>query len=169
MSCEQTSTETSRETTAEDDILVAIRRIIRAVDLHSRRLAEASGLTGPQLAALKQVARAGTLSAGDLARAMRVGQPTVTGILERLEKRGLLTRTRSGEDRRSVLITVTEAGTQVLQSAPPLLQERFRQRLVHLHDWERTMILAVLQRIAAMMDVEDLDAAPHLVTGPDRL
>lgn len=169
MKVESTPPAISRQTSIEDQILIAIRRIIRAVDLHSRSLLETSGLTGPQLAALREIVRAGSMSAGDLAKALRVGQPTVTGIVERLARRGMLTRVRNGEDRRSVDIAVTEEGRRLLESAPPLLQERFRQRLARLQDWERSQILATLQRIAAMMDVEELDASPHLVTGPDRL
>lgn len=153
----------------EEQILIAIRRIIRAVDLHSRNLLETSGLTGPQLAALKAIAQAGKISAGELAKALRVGQPTVTGILERLERRELLTRARNGEDRRSLDIAVTREGRRLLEAAPPLLQERFRQRLADLREWERTQVLATLQRVAWMMEAEDLEASPHLVTGPDRL
>jgi DNA-binding MarR family transcriptional regulator len=163
------STNTHQPGGMEDHILIAIRRIIRAVDLRSRELLEKSGLTGPQLAALKEVAQAGTISAGDLAKALNVGQPTVTGILERLERRGVLTRARNGEDRRSVDVAVTEEGKRLLASAPPLLQESFRQRLGDLQEWEHTQILATLQRIAAMMEVEELEASPHLVTGADRL
>lgn len=153
----------------EERILVALRRIIRAIELHSRDLLDSSGLTGPQLAALTEVARAGGLSAGALAHALRVGQPTVTGIVERLERRGLLIRSRNDVDRRSVDIAITDDGRRLLTAAPPLLQERFRQRLARLQDWERSQILTILQRIAAMMDVEELAASPHLVTGPEQL
>jgi DNA-binding MarR family transcriptional regulator len=151
------------------EILIALRRIIRAIDLYSSRLNEEYGLTGPQLAALHELRRAGSIPAHELARALQVSQPTVTGILDRLERRGLVARTRSGTDRRLVNITVTQAGRQVLEAAPPLLQERFGEQLARLEPWERTLILAILQRVASMMDAGDLAAAPHLVTGPERL
>jgi len=169
MPTERPKSRASRQTAVEDQILAAIRRIIRAVDLQSRDLLNKSGLTGPQLAALTEIARADGLSAGELARALSVGQPTVTGIVERLERRGALTRSRNGDDRRNVNIAVTEEGRRLLKSAPPLLQARFRRQLASLQEWERTQILATLQRIAAMMDAEALDASPHLVTGPERL
>jgi len=153
----------------EEQILVSIRRIIRAIDLHSRHLLERCGLTGPQLAALQTLARKGAMSGVELARDLRVGAATVTGILDRLEKKGLLTRSKRGDDRRSISISLTDEGRKLLESAPPLLQERFRQRLAGLQDWERTLLLASLQRIAAMMDAEEVGASPHLVTGPERL
>ncbi len=151
----------------EDQIVAAIRRIMRAVDLHSRHLAEEHGLTGPQLATLQAASRLGEASStGALARAVHLSGPTVTGILDRLAKRGLVERARSGQDRRSVTITITRHGEEVLAAAPSLLQDRFRAELARVEDWERNMILAMLQRIAAMMDAESLDASPVLVPGP---
>ncbi len=150
----------------EDQIVAAIRRIMRAVDLHSRHLAEEHGLTGPQLATLQAASRLGAASStGALARAVHLSGPTVTGILDRLAKQGLVERSRNGQDRRSVTITITPQGEEVMAAAPSLLQDRFRAELVRVEEWEQTMILAMLQRIAAMMDAESLDASPVLVPG----
>lgn len=151
----------------EDEIVAAIRRIMHAVELHSRRLVEEVGLTGPQLAVLRKTAQLGRSPIGGLARAVHLSQPTVTGILDRLEKRGLLQRTRDEHDRRTVNISVTAEGQRLLESAPSLLQDRFRQELSKLRDWEQTLMLAILQRIAAMMEAEKLDASPHLITQLD--
>jgi DNA-binding MarR family transcriptional regulator len=148
----------------EEDILAAIRRIVRAVDLRSRALVRGHQVTGPQLVTLRKVAGMGPVSVSALARAVSLSQPTVTGILHRLERAGLIRRERSERDRRSVLSTVTADGARVLKDAPSLLQDRFLQELVRLEDWERTQMLATLQRIATMMDAEDIDAAPLLTT-----
>ncbi|HRX84918.1 MAG TPA: MarR family transcriptional regulator [Phycisphaerae bacterium] len=151
---------------AEDQIVAAIRRIIRAVDVHSRRLVEEHGLTGPQLAVLREAARLGRAPVSAIARAVHVSQPTVTGILDRLERHGLVERHRDDADRRAVIVTVTVPGHQLLNRAPSLLQDRFRRELMKLRDWERTMTLATLQRIAEMMEADSLDASPVLVAGP---
>jgi DNA-binding MarR family transcriptional regulator len=148
----------------EEDILVAIRRIVRAVDLRSRALVRGHRITGPQLVTLRKVAALGPVSVSALARAISLSQPTVTGILHRLERAGLIRRERSERDRRSILSTVTADGARVLKDAPSLLQDRFLRELARLEDWERTQMLATLQRIAAMMDAEDIDAAPLLTT-----
>ncbi len=126
-----------------------------------------TGSPGPQLAILQAASRLGEgSSTGALARAVHLSGPTVTGILDRLARRGLVERARSGQDRRSVTITITPRGEEVLAAAPSLLQDRFRGELARVEDWEQTMILAMLQRIAAMMDAESLDASPVLVPGP---
>ncbi len=151
--------------TIEDRIIAALRRIIRAVDLRSRQLVEAYGLTGPQLATLQEAARLDGVSASVLAKAVHISHSTLTGIIDRLERRGMVARVRKGEDRRSVTIRVTDEGAAVLAAAPSLLQDRFRNELAKLEEWEQTMMLGMLQRIATMMDAEGIDAAPVLVTG----
>lgn len=149
----------------ENQILAAIRRIIRAIDLQSRRLAEEFGLTGPQLVTLQAAAELGPISASALARAVHLSKPTLTGILDRLERRGMIVRLRDELDRRSWSVSVTDAGRKTLQQTPSLLQVRFGSELARLEQWEQTMILATLQRIATMMEADDLEAAPVLVTG----
>lgn len=149
----------------EDEIVSALRRIVRAIDLQSRRMVEECGLTGPQIMVLRDASRLSGSSISALARAVSLGQPTVSGILDRLEGRGLVRRKPSTVDRRSVFVTVTPKGARVLKSAPSLLQDRFRSELSRLGEWERTQILALLQRLAWMMDAEAIDAAPMLETG----
>ncbi len=150
----------------EDQIVASIRRIIRAIDLQSRRLQDRHELTGPQLATLREAYKVGQPSISALARAVHLSQPTVSGIVTRLERRGLVARKRSEGDRRSVVIDVTNEGLAVLDEAPSLLQERFRAELARLEDWERHWMLSALERIASMMDAEGIDAAPILETGP---
>jgi len=148
------------------EILIALRKIIRAIDLHSKRLSQDHGVTGPQLVLLKELETGGELPAGELAKRVCLSQATVTNVLTRLEKRGLVSRARSTEDRRRVLVNLTDAGGGVLRAAPPLLQERFVRQLAELEDWEKTSLLASLQRVASMMAVSEMDAAPMLTTGP---
>jgi DNA-binding MarR family transcriptional regulator len=157
----------NRHSDIGDQVIVALRRVIRAVDLHSRTLVESHGLTGPQALILKGL-EGGSLPAGELASRVNLSQGTVTDILNRLEKRGLIIRIRDTQDRRRVRIQLTAGGQSILEQSPPLLQERFVERFNNLQDWEQTQLLASLQRIAAMMDAEDIDAAPVLSSGSVR-
>lgn len=104
-----------------EDVLLSLRQIIRAVDLHSRRLVHDHGLTGPQLLLLRALERLGEVPVGELARDVSLSHATVTGVLDRLEKRGLVQRTRSEEDKRKVLVSTTESGLVLLADAPSLL------------------------------------------------
>jgi DNA-binding MarR family transcriptional regulator len=149
----------------ENQVIVALRRISRAIDLHSRALMQHHGLTAPQLAALQAVAEHQPVSVSGVARSIHLSLATLTGIFNRLEARGLVMRSRDGRDRRSVVVELTDRGAETLESAPSLLQDRFRRELARLEQWEQTQLLASLQHIAAMMDAEGIDAAPMLSTG----
>ena len=144
---------------------MALRRVIRAVDLHSRALVRSHGLTAPQALVLKEVVTAGELPVGVLAQRVSLSHATITDILNRLERRELVVRTRSATDRRRVLVRATRAAEETVKRAPPLLQESFASGFTKLADWEQTMLLASLQRIAALMDAERIDAAPVLTPG----
>ncbi len=148
-----------------DEVLVSLRRLIRAVDLHSRRLASEYGLTGPQALLLKAIISNQGLSAGELARTLSLSQATITDILKRLEQRGLVRRERADTDRRKVLVFATESAQVIIASAPPLLQDKFVERFGGLRDWEQMMLLSSLKRVAELMDADDLDAAPLLAPG----
>lgn len=149
-----------------EDVLLSLRQIIRAVDLHSRRLVHDHGLTGPQLLLLRALERMGEVPVGELAREVSLSHATVTGVLDRLEKRGLVQRTRSDEDKRKVLVSITESGSVLLVDAPPLLQEQFIARFQKLETWEQTLILSSVQRVAAMMQAEDLEVESMLENVP---
>ena len=96
---------------------------------------------------------------------MSLSQATVTTILDRLEKRELVYRQRSETDKRKVHVHLTPRGEEILGNAPTALQNEFVQKFGALQEWEQTMILTALQRIAHMMDAQDIDASPFLATG----
>lgn len=154
------------ENRQEAEIVAALRRVMRAIDLRSRALFQEVGLTGPQLLVLRDVARLTGRPVSTVARTVNLSQPTVSGILDRLERRGLVRRDRGEADRRTVIVTITAEGGRILRDAPSLLQDHFWRQLAELEGWEQTQILAILQRLASMMDAEAIDAAPVLATGP---
>jgi len=146
-------------------VLVALRQVIRATDLHSRHLMKTTGLTAPQLLVLRELDGAGELSVSALARRISLSQGTVTSILDRLQARGLVDRERSPTDRRRVLLRLTPAAQAALARAPLPLQEQFVRRFEGLQPWEQHMILAALQQVAQLMNADRIDAAPVLAIG----
>ncbi|WP_210397741.1 MarR family winged helix-turn-helix transcriptional regulator [Motiliproteus sediminis] len=150
------------------DVLVSLRRIIRATDLQSKRIFKACGLTIPQVMVLRAIETLGDVTVKRISADVSLSQATVTTILNRLEDRQLVERVRSQVDKRVVNARLTELGRETLNTAPPLLHEQFIERFESLEDWEKTQVLSALQRVATMMDAESLDAAPLLDIGaPD--
>ena len=148
----------------EDEVLRSLRRIIRATDIHSRQLGKRTGLTTPQLVVLRAIDEVGAPTVSDIARSVSLSQATVTNILNRLEGQELVRRERSEVDRRRVMVALTKSGSKLLESAPEPLQDRFAVQFESLQSWEQHQLVASLERIAEMMDAEELDAAPLLAT-----
>lgn len=151
----------------EEDVLISLRRITRAIDIHSRHLASKFGLTGPQLVCLRVLGRLERTTPSSLAKQVDLSQATVTGIVDRLAARQLVTRRRNEDDRRHVTVAITDAGRALLDAAPSALQEKFAQRLASLSAEEQEFLRLSLRKIVRMMDGEDLDAAPILSTDPE--
>jgi DNA-binding MarR family transcriptional regulator len=148
------------------DVLVSLRRIIRATDLQSKRMLKVCGLTIPQVMVLRAIETLGDVTVKRISDAVSLSQATVTTILNRLEDRKLVERVRGQTDKRVVNARVTPVGRETLETAPPLLHEQFIERFDALDDWKKTQILSSLQHVATMMDAESLDAAPLLDIAP---
>lgn len=147
---------------ASEEVLVLLRRIIRAVDLQSKRLSREVGLTTPQVVVLQAIRDLGEVTTGQLSEAVSLSQATVTTILDRLEDRALIERYRSRIDRRVVHSRLTEAGRDILHEAPPPLHLRFQKHFAGLSRHKQREILDALESVAEMMGAGDLDAAPLL-------
>jgi DNA-binding MarR family transcriptional regulator len=156
----------SPQLTLYDHALVALRRIIRATDLQSKKLARETGLTLPQFMILQSLKDKDDATIGSIAQDINLTQATVTTIIDRMQARGIVTRHRNTADLRKVNVRMTDAGRDLLERGPATLQDRFGERFAALPDWERHGIVAALQRIAALMDAERIDAAPMLDIGP---
>lgn len=154
------------ESERAEAVLVSLRQIIRATDLHSRRLSMVSGLTTAQIVALQAIRDLGEVTSGKLASQMSLSLSTATTILDRLERRGLIERYRSNADRRVVHARLTGEGRKVLRRAPPLLHDRFLERFSKLGAADQDRVVDTLCEVAEMMGADDLDAAPVLEVGP---
>jgi DNA-binding MarR family transcriptional regulator len=148
-----------------EEVLVALRRVIRATDLHSKHLVKTTGLTAPQMLILQTIRNMGQVTIGEVAQEVSLSQATVTTILDRLEKRELIYRERSLTDKRKVHAHLTEFADKILLGAPIPLQDQLTRQFGHLKEWEQTMLISSLQRVAQMMDAHEIDAAPVLDLG----
>lgn len=148
-----------------EQLLVSLRRVIRAIDIHSRQLNKLSGLTGPQLMVIQSIAQLESPLAKDIAKKIALSPATVTTIIDRLESRELVIRTRSETDKRKVHLSLSDTGKALLSSSPKPLQEHFINHYQSLEEWEQSQLLSSVERIASMMDANELDAAPVLLVG----
>lgn len=149
----------------DEELLVALRKVIRAIDMRSRQLNKDVGLTGPQLLVLQEVGKNPGIMVKQIAQSINLSPATITSILDRMESRALVNRVRSTEDKRKVGVFLSETGQAALAAAPLPLQEHFLNRFNRLEEWEKSLMVSTMQRIATMMDAAEIDAAPVLEVG----
>ena len=148
-----------------NDALVSIRRILRATEIHGKALRAATNLKTSQLMVLQALDEEPDSTVGHITARVRMAQASVTAIVARLEDMGLARRERGTTDKRKVFVRLTDRGREILELAPEALHQRFAEQFEPLEEWEKSMIVASLQRVASMMDAADLDAAPLLEIG----
>lgn len=151
-----------------DSSLIALRRIVRSTELFAKEVRQITGVTPTQFRVLQIIAEQGFATAKAISTRMRVSQGTVTSLVDKLVRDGLVVRKKSALDRRQTDILLTEAGRVVLVDAPDPLQQRFVRKFAAMEDWEQAMLVASLERVATMLDAEDMDASPVLDTGEIR-
>lgn len=152
-----------------DAILRSLRRILRKVSEHSRLLARTGGLTVPQFLCLRAISASseGELSVAQVAETVQLSPPTVSRIMDRLERAGCVQRERRSDDRRKVSLSITRSGKDRLAALPSPLHERFVERLNDLDATKRAAILLALDELVSMLEASDIDAAPVLMPGGD--
>lgn len=134
----------------EPALFAAMRRLQQAGEVHAKRLARFGGLTPMQLMILRVMEGEGRMTASSLSRRVSLSAATLSGMLERLEERGLLLRQRDEEDRRRQWLSVSEAGRALLVAAPPLLPPALRSAFAALPEWEKHSLTAALLRVAEL-------------------
>ena len=144
------------------ELLIALRKVIRAIDLHSKHLSKTSGLTSPQLLIMLEIDKDSGINSSQVAKNVNLSAATVTNILDRLENKNLITRVRSTQDKRKVSLHLTDNGQALLQNAPQALQEHFIANFSSLAQWEQSQLLSSMERLAEMMNANEIDASPLL-------
>lgn len=148
------------------DILISIRKIVRSVNLESKRIDKEMGVSIPQLLCLDFLNRQANYkaSAKEIKEFLQLNASTVTGIIQRLEQKGFIAKLPKAEDKRVTLITLTSKGADVLQHRPSLLQDKLAAKLDSLPELEVIAIAKAIELITNLMEVNDLDASPVLTS-----
>ncbi len=139
-------------------IVQGLRRIVKALQTYSQDVRSAYGLTGPQLWALKTLQRGGRLTVGRLAAALAVHQSSISILLDRLERRGLVRRVRSQPDRRIVQVELTKRGATMAADAPDAAQGRLLHALGSMSAEQLRRTRRVVDQLVNAMEAGDVHA-----------
>lgn len=147
-----------------------LRRIVQALHEDAVAIEAATGLTGPQFWALREVVGASDgLTLGELARRLALHKANAGRLVERLARQRLVRRETPPDDRRVVIVRPTAAGLRRCQlpiPAPP--QERLRERLERLPAARRDELVRALERLEALLGADGLEPAPMFEQPPSR-
>jgi DNA-binding MarR family transcriptional regulator len=147
------------------EIIDNLRRVFQVVNEHSKRAEHETGLTGPQLWAIKTISDQASIRVSDLARLMYLHPATVVGILDRLEARGLVSRVRSREDRRVVKVELTTVGTALVRKAPEVAQGLLVAGLEKLSSPKLKKIEESLDQMVEILGAQGIP--PQLILSPE--
>jgi DNA-binding MarR family transcriptional regulator len=146
-------------------IIDDIRRVFQVVHEQSRKAEQATGLTSPQLWAIKTIAQESPIMVSDIARRMYLHPATIVGILDRLEKQNLVIRVRSIDDRRVVRVELTATGRTLLKKAPEVAQNLLVEGLEKLPQRNLNKIASSINQIVRILGAQDKPA--HLILSPE--
>ncbi len=145
-------------TSSEDiteKIVMLIHRYVRSRALHTKALARDYALSVPQLLCLQCLQEKGRMSMSGIAEHMMVSVSTVTGIVDRLEKKGLLERRRLSGDRRIITITLTDSGRSLPKNTPPAVHHSIIHAVRMLSESERANLYQTLESLHRLIDGAD--------------
>ncbi len=139
------------------EIVGSIRKFVRAVYLDSQKMSRQFVLTGQQSLVLRLLLNGGSMSSADLSRLMYVTPSNITGIIDRLERKGLVERMRKEGDRRVALIILTEAGKKLGENVPDPIENRLINQLIDLDKEQVQVIAKAMNQILHLVDVRDVE------------
>jgi DNA-binding MarR family transcriptional regulator len=147
------------------EIIDNLRRVFQVVNEQSKKAEKETGLTGPQLWAIKTIAQEAPIMVSEIARRMYLHPATVVGILNRLERRGFVLRVRSKEDRRVVRVELTALGEDLVKAAPAVAQGLLVSGLEKLKTNNLKTLAASLDQLVEILGAQGIPA--QLILSPE--
>jgi len=152
------------------EIMISVRKIVRAINLESKRVEKNFGISIPQLLTLKYLKEKPDYKTTmrSLREFLSLNASTVTGIVSRLETKGFIARLPDPSDKRSTPIVLTSKGDDLIKKTNLSLHEKISKNLEALNEEEYSAIVESFQTIINFLNIEGLDASP-IITGGDEI
>ncbi len=141
------------------EILIKIRKIVRSINLESKKIEKEYGVSIPQVLCLHDAEsyRAGQ---GDIRKFLNLNASTTSGIINRLEAKGLVARLPKSGDKRVVTIALTSKGDNLMQRMPSLLHEKLEEKLEKLNENQLKKIQDSLEMLVNILEIDEMEAFP---------
>jgi len=138
------------------EIIYSIRRLMQAGEHYTKELNKIYNVSAAQINCLLALHENGPLPLSQIAKYVMVNSSTVTGVIDRLEKKDLVKRLRVSKDRRVITVELTKSGKMLAENAPSPIQQKIIDGLNQLPPGDIDEIALTLKRLTDMLDVQDL-------------
>ncbi len=144
------------------DILINIRKIVRSINLESKRIQKDYGVSIPQVLCLNYLHHSPNFQSpqSSIKAFLNLNSSTVSGIIQRLERKGLIARLPKTGDKRVTNVVLTAVGENLLNDIPPLLHDRLSKKLENYNEDDLKNIETVLNQLVSILQISDIDASP---------
>jgi len=144
------------------EILINIRKILRSLNLESKKIQKSYGVSIPQLMCLDYLGQKVDFRSTqvEIARYLNLNASTMSGIIDRLEGKGFVARLPNPDDKRTVFIALTSKGAKLLEESPQLLHNQLSKRLKKLPNDKLIEINNALKILVDSLDIEEIQASP---------
>ena len=139
------------------EIIYSIRRLMQGSERYTKEINKKYNVSAAQVNCLLALHEYGPLPPSQIAKMILVNSSTVTGIIDRLEQKGLVERQRISQDRRVITVQLTESGKTLAENAPSPIQQKIIDGLKKLKPQEIEHIVNALNMLTNMLDVQDLE------------
>ena len=139
------------------DLIHQIRRLMQAGSLYTKELNKNYHVSAPQLHCLLALYEFGPMPPSRIAKYVMVKSSTITGVIDRLENKELVRRTRNSPDRRVINIVLTDRGKTLAENAPSPIQQKIVDGVRRLPKRKVEEIIYNLNLLTHMLDVQDLE------------
>lgn len=144
------------------EILITIRKIVRSINLESKKIQKEYGVSIPQILCLSYLHASKNYQStqGEIRKFLNLNSSTASGIVDRLENKGFLARLPKQGDKRVVNIALTSKGANLLLQIPALLHDKLSEKLQLLPENKIQQIQESLHTLVALLNLEEIKASP---------
>lgn len=152
------------------EILIKIRKIVRSINLESKKIQKEYGVSIPQVLCLNYLLQSENYQTtqGEIRKFLHLNSSTTSGIINRLENKGLIARLPKSGDKRVVTIALTSKGDKLLSTIPSLLHEQLSSKLQKLDSKTLVNVESSLELLVNLLEISELEASP-MITIEDHL
>ena len=152
------------------EILIKIRKIVRSINLESKKIQKEYGVSIPQILCINYLSNSVNYQAtqGEIRKFLHLNSSTTSGIINRLEIKGLVARLPKIGDKRTVTISLTSKGDKLLEQLPSLLHEQLSEKLIKLEKDKLENLENSLELLVNLLEIDSLKASP-MITDEDYL